>query len=129
MWRDQPWLGIGFGNYAVVYPLYAVGRWLDPLGHAHNYFLNIGAETGLVGLTLYLIFWVFTLGLLWQTVRRSQGFNRAVAIGAIGIIVHLHVHNFFDNLFVQGMYLHLAIILALVSVIYRTGQTEEKDCQ
>ena len=126
MWRDHLWLGVGFGNYAVVYPVYAIGRWLDPLGHAHNYFLNIGAETGLIGITAYLIFWILTFGVLWHTVRRSHGFNRAVAVGAVGIMVHLHVHNLFDNLFVQGMYLHVAIILALVSIIYQTNRTREK---
>ena len=125
MWRDHLWLGVGFGNYAVVYPVYAIGRWLDPLGHAHNYLLNIGAEAGLVGLTVYLIFWIFTFGVLWQAVCRSQGFHRAVAVGAVGIMVHLHIHNLFDNLFVQGMYLHVAIILALVSVIYQASRTGE----
>lgn len=125
MWRDHLWLGVGFGNYAVVYPLYAIGRWLDPLGHAHNYLLNIGAEAGLVGIIVYLIFWIFTFGVLWQTVRRSHGFNRAVAVGAVGIMVHLHVHNLFDNLFVQGMYLYIAIILALVSIIYQACRTGE----
>ncbi len=125
MWRDHLWLGVGFGNYAVVYPVYAIGRWLDPLGHAHNYLLNIGAEAGLVGLTVYLIFWILTFGVLWQAVRRSRGFHRAVAVGAVGIMVHLHIHNLFDNLFVQGMYLHVAIILALVSVIYQASRTGE----
>ena len=119
MWRDHPWLGVGFGNYAVIYPAYAVGRWLDPLGHAHNYLLNLGAETGLIGITTYLIFWIFTFVVLWAIVCRSDGFDRAVAIGALGIMVHLQVHNFFDNLYVQGMYLHIALVLALVSVVYQ----------
>ncbi len=129
MWRDNPWLGVGFGNYAVIYPAYAVGRWLDPLGHAHNYLLNVGAETGLIGITAYLIFWIFTFGLLWVIVQRSDGFNQAVAAGGMGIIVHLHIHNLVDNLYVQGMYLHIAIILGLVSVIYqydKKSRTTEK---
>lgn len=117
MWRDNLWLGVGFGNYAVVYPAYAIGRWQDPLGHAHNYLLNIGAEAGLMGITVYLIFWIFTFGLLWMIVQRSTGFYQAVAAGGVGIIVHLHVHNMVDNLYVQGMYLHIAIILGLVSII------------
>lgn len=119
MWRDNLWLGMGFGNYAVVYPAYAVGRWLNPLGHAHNYLLNIGAEAGLVGITVYLIFWIFTFIVLWLTIQRSHGFERAIAVGALGVMVHLHVHNLFDNLYVQGMYLHIAVILALISIIYR----------
>jgi len=125
MWRDNPWLGVGFGNYAAIYPAYAVDRWLDPLGHAHNYLLNLGAETGLVGTTAYLIFWIFTFGLLWVVVQRSQGFYRAVAAGAVGVIVHLHIHNLVDNLYVQGMYLHVAIILGLVSIIYRYQQSNQ----
>ncbi len=123
MWQDNFWLGVGFGNYAVVYPAYAVGRWLDPLGHAHNYLLNIGAEAGLIGFLAYLIFWILTFGLLWKVVRRSRGFHQAVAAGALGIMVHLHIHNLVDNLYVQGMYLHIAIMLGLISVIYRHSQT------
>lgn len=126
MWRDNLWLGVGFGNYAAVYPAYVAGRWLDPLGHAHNYLLNIGAETGLIGITAYLILWIFVFGVVWMVVQRSRGLNRAVAIGAAGILVHLHVHNLFDNLYVQGMYLHIAIILGLVSVIYHQPQEGQR---
>lgn len=120
MWRDNLWLGVGFGNYAVVYPAYAVGQWLDPLGHAHNYLLNIGAEAGLIGITVYLIFWILTFGLLWTIVQNNSGFYKAIAAGVFGVIIHLHIHNLVDNLYVQGMYLHVAILLALVSTIYLT---------
>jgi O-antigen ligase len=118
MWRDNLWLGAGFGNYAVVYPAYAVGRWLDPLGHAHNYLLNLGAETGLVGIMGYLIFWMAAFRVSYRAVRQSRGFYRAIAAGSLGVLVHLHIHNLFDNLYVQGMYLTIAIILALISIIY-----------
>jgi O-antigen ligase len=116
MWRDNFWFGVGFGNYEIVYPTYAIGRWDDPLGHAHNYLFNLGAETGLIGVTCYLIFWILTFGVIWQAIKYSFGLNRAIIIGGLGILVHLHIHNLFDNLYVQGMYLHVAIILALISL-------------
>jgi putative inorganic carbon (HCO3(-)) transporter len=119
MWRDHPWLGVGFGNYAAIYPAYAIGRWLDPLGHAHNYYLNVGAEAGLVGLLGYILFWLSAFGLAWQAIRRSEGFQRALAAGGLGVLVHLSVHNGLDNLFVQGMYLHVSIVLGLLALIYR----------
>jgi O-antigen ligase len=125
MWRDNLWLGVGFGNYATIYPAYAVGRWLDPLGHAHNYLLNIGAEAGLTGTVVYLIFWIWVFGVSWIAVRRNDSFLRAVAAGAIGIFVHLHIHNMVDNLYVQGMYLHVAIVLGLVSLIYIEKNTRQ----
>lgn len=124
MWRDHLWLGVGFGNYAVVYPIYAVGRWLDPLGHAHNYLLNIGAESGLVGIIVYIIFWIFAFRVSLLALQVSHGFNRALVTGGLGILVHLHIHNLFDNLYVQGMYLHMTIVLALISIIYRCHQTK-----
>jgi O-antigen ligase len=123
MWRDQPWSGVGFGNYAVVYPVYAVGRWLDPLGHAHNYWLNIGAEAGLVGIIVYSIFWILTFRVSLLAVPVADTFQRAVVAGGLGILVHLHIHNLFDNLYVQGMYLHVVIILALISIIYQCHRT------
>ena len=66
----------------------------------------------------YLIFWIVAFGVSWLAVRRSEGFYRAVAAGGLGVLVHLQVHNLFDNLYVQGMYLTIAIILALNSIIY-----------
>ncbi|MCB0175679.1 MAG: hypothetical protein KDJ97_34570, partial [Anaerolineae bacterium] len=91
----------------------------------HNYLLNIGAEAGLVGITAYLIFWILTFGLLWTVVQNNKGFYKAVAAGAIGIVTHLHVHNLVDNLYVQGMYLHVAVILGLASVIYLSNNQNQ----
>ncbi len=116
MWRDNFWLGVGFGNYEAVYPVYAIGLWQNPLGHAHNYLFNLGAEIGFIGLVSYVICWALIFAITWQTIKHSHGFERAVAVGGLGILVHLHIHNLFDNLYVQGMYLHVAIILALISV-------------
>jgi O-antigen ligase len=50
----HPLRGVGAGNYPAVYQQYMVPGWLDPLGHAHNYYLNIAAETGIPGLLIYL---------------------------------------------------------------------------
>jgi putative inorganic carbon (HCO3(-)) transporter len=119
MWRDHPWLGVGFGNYTAAYPAYAIGRWLDPLGHAHNSYLNVGAETGLVGLLAYTLFWLSAFIMSWRAVRRSSGFQRAVAAGGLGLLVHLSVHNVVDNLLVQGMYLQIAMMLGLMCLIFQ----------
>jgi O-antigen ligase len=56
MFFDHPLLGVGIGNYAQAYPQYFVTIFTDPLGHAHNYYINIAAETGSIGLIAYLLF-------------------------------------------------------------------------
>ncbi|MGQ9503098.1 MAG: O-antigen ligase family protein [Anaerolineae bacterium] len=121
MWRDHLWLGVGLGNYPVIYPLYAIGRWRDALGHAHNFYLNVAAETGLVGLLFYEAFWISVFWFNWRVIRATRGLQRAVAVGILGMLAALSVHNFVDNLFVQGMYLHIAIALGILVVLLDTN--------
>ncbi len=117
MWERSPWLGIGPGNYAAVYPAVRLPLWEDPLGHAHNIYLNVLAETGLIGLTAYGLLWAFVIAWVWRQARHSppQSWRGALAIGILGMIAHLSVHQFFDNLFVQGIYIHLALGLAALA--------------
>ena len=117
MIERAPWFGVGVGNYPIVYPQVALSRWADPLGHAHNIYLNTWAEAGLPGLLTYILLWLLAA---WRAIRlardrQASAFERAVALGVLGVIVHLTIHNLFDNLFVQRLYLHMALLLALLS--------------
>ncbi|GIV80205.1 MAG: O-antigen polymerase [Litorilinea sp.] len=122
MWERAPWLGVGPGNYSVVYPAVRLPLWEDPLGHAHNIYLNVLGETGLLGLTAYLALWLVVAHWLWQrrqaalAVGDEEGWQAALALGLLGMLAHLTVHNVFDNLFVQGMYVHIAIGLATLNL-------------
>ena len=124
MFNDRPWLGVGIGNYPVAYGRYAVGRWRDPLGHAHNYYLNIAAEAGLVGFVAYLLLVTACLVEAWRVIRRTRGSGwwNAVALGVLGILVHLNVHNLFDNLYVHSMNVQLGLALGLLALADRYGQ-------
>ncbi len=122
MWADKPWLGQGIGNYGAVYPLFYIPPWTEALGHAHNLFLNTLAETGLMGLGAYVLFWGQAIVLTIRATRRSEGLWRGVGVGSLGVLVHLHTHNFFDNLYVHGMYLHIALVLAFAAILATSGQ-------
>ena len=115
MLLDHPLFGVGIGNYAAVYPAYALPQWDDPLGHAHNYYLNVAAETGLVGLTAYLILWVAAFWQGWRAVRVTAGWQRGVAAGLLGMLVALSIHNGFDDLFVHGMHVQVGIGLGAIA--------------
>ena len=116
MWEMAPWLGVGPGNYATVYPLVRLPRWEEALGHAHNIYLNVLGETGLVGLTAYLALWIGVVVWVWRRFQRFPpgSYAGALALGVLGSIVHLSVHNGFDNLYVQGIYILIALLLAAV---------------
>ena len=117
MLHNHPLLGVGIGNYAVVYPDYALPRWDDPLGHAHNYYLNVAAETGFVGLAAYLVLWAAAFWQSWRAVRGARGLWQSVAAGLLGMLVALSAHNMFDNLFVHGMAVQVGIGLGMMAVI------------
>ena len=125
MFSDRPWLGVGIGNYEPVYPAYSLPGWTEPLGHAHNYYLNIAAEAGLVGLAAYLVLWGAAFWQAWKVVRTARGYWRGIAAGILGVLTHLSVHNFFDNLYVHNMYLHVAMLLGLLFVIGQQDQNHE----
>lgn len=122
MWERAPWLGVGPGNYATIYPEVRLPLWEEALGHAHNIYLNTLAESGIWGLLAYLLLWSTFVVWLWHTFRSisrtgddlKESWIGPLIIGVIGMLCHLSIHNFFDNLFVQGMYLHIGLWLAII---------------
>jgi O-antigen ligase len=123
MFLDHPWLGVGAGNYAQAYPAYFVGSWLEPLGHAHNYYINMLAELGVVGGGLLVLMLAIAFGQLGSALVRSEplatSFWRAVLAGVFGGLVVFCVHNLFDSLFVHSVNVQIGILLGLGLVAAR----------
>lgn len=121
MFEDHPWLGVGIGNYAVAYPAYRLPHWYEPLGHAHNVFINFLAETGVLGAGAFLAFWLLTPIMLWRRAhaRGVAAWASALGVGVLGAWAYITVHSLFDNLFVQHIQLQLALLLC--AVIAATG--------
>jgi len=117
MARDNIWLGVGFGNYEPSYPDYDLLNWPYPLGHAHNYYLNLLAEIGVIGLIAYLILWAT---IFWQTIhllKLSDWRWRGVALGLLASWMALSVHHLLDKLYVNNIYIHLGALAGLLIVL------------
>ena len=117
MLRDEIALGVGFGNYADAYGEYALINWPDALGHAHNYYINLLAEIGIVGLAAYLLFWT---AVLWQTIRLLHVLawpDRGIALGLLGAWVALAAHHLVDKLYVNNIYIHLGVMFGLLQLL------------
>jgi putative inorganic carbon (hco3(-)) transporter len=126
MLTDQPWTGVGFANYATAYDHYRLLNWPYALGHAHNIYLNVAAETGLIGLAAYLILWLSIFTVTFRTVRRASGIDRALAIGLMGTWVYLSVHMLVDNLYVNNTHLLIGALFGLLAFLYsRTRSTSQ----
>jgi len=123
MARQHPWLGVGFGNYEVAYEQYRLLYWDEPLGHAHNYYLNVWAETGIIGLLLYFSLWFTIFWFTWRARRSPDVIGRCLAVGLLGSWTYLAVHSLTDNLYVNNVFLHLGVMFGLLAVLHEhTGR-------
>ncbi len=119
MATDSPLFGVGLGNYEVVYDDYRLINWEEPLGHAHNLYLNLLAEAGLLGLIAYLAFWIAIFRITWSLRRQPDQFARSIAVGLLGCWSYIAVHSVFDNLYVNNLFLHIGVLLSVLAILYR----------
>ncbi|MFL5802968.1 MAG: O-antigen ligase family protein [Roseiflexaceae bacterium] len=118
MFRAHPLIGVGPGNYTPAYADFAVFPWYASRGHAHNYYLHMAAEAGLVGALAYLALLGGVVRQALVALRRATGvLRRSVLIGCCGIIAATAGHELFENLHALSMGIQLAAVWGLVSVI------------
>jgi O-antigen ligase len=117
MWADHPILGVGIGNYPAVYDHYRVADvWGPNLGHAHNYFINIGAEAGAFGEAAWLLLLISSVVIGARSFRRARDpLTRAAAVGGLCVMVGFAAHMFFDDLFVHGLEVQIALVMVLAT--------------
>jgi O-antigen ligase len=118
MFTNNPVLGVGIGNYIEGYPKFAAQGWETVLGHAHDYYLNMAAETGVIGLAAYLAL----LGsafkqVAWSVRAAPPGVWYGVALGLLGSLTALSIHNLVDNMYVHGIPVLVGLLLGSAAVI------------
>jgi O-antigen ligase len=120
MFLYSPLIGVGIGNFNVLFVKFGVQGWPYSAGHAHNYYLHSLAETGLVGTTFYIVMLITAVAVGISALRRARAshdtYAEAVVIGCIGILVTFMVHNFFEDLHVLNMGIQWGAALALFSL-------------
>lgn len=80
----SPVLGLGFGNYRFYTPLYRIRGWSVQF-NSHNNYLDIVAQTGLVGLGCFLWLFAEVIALGWRLREKvPEGFSRAYVYGVLG---------------------------------------------
>jgi O-antigen ligase len=123
--RDHPLLGTGLGSFGAVYPRYDTSNGTYRLEQAHNDYLQILSDAGVVGGVLGLL---FVAALFWTALRRMQSrdrFRRGVALGALGGCVGALVHSFFD--FTLHTTANALLFLVLAALATVNGRVEEAD--
>lgn len=122
MAREHAALGVGPGNFELLVEGYDPD--LPPIG-PHNSFVQMAAETGLVGVALYVAFIVAAGQHLASTVRRCAGDWRGCVAGGILACLGAYVATgcFLENPSLAVTYVVLALGIALsaapVTRVYR----------
>lgn len=115
MFEDEPWTGVGAGEFDYHYREYAA-VWYDrfPIGQAHNGWLQMGAQAGIPGVLAFTGWVAAALVSLIGAVRRSiDPRSRALALGALVIMIAFTVHSLVDYLNVLSLGLQLSCVLAI----------------
>ena len=95
--RDHPLLGVGLGAFGVAYSRYDLGNGkLFRLEQAHNDYLQVLSDAGVVGALLGLFFVVMLFRTGLRRMQSNSSFRRGVALGALTGCFAVLVHSFFD---------------------------------
>lgn len=103
-WISHPFLGVGLGQYA---------EWLYPGQggaipyYAHNLFLDIGVELGVLGLIAFLVLLIGAWVSVWSLVKRHQ----ALALGVAAGLILYSVHSLFETALFS---VHILTLLTLL---------------
>ena len=132
MFLSSPWVGVGIGNFNTLFNKFGVQGWPYSRGHAHNYYLHLLAEVGIVGLIGYLIMIITAFAVAYRALRRIRArkdtYGEMIVIGALGILATFVTHNFFENLHALNMGIQWGAALALFTLVWlrKDGVTSDQ---
>lgn len=122
MVADRPLFGVGEGNYDEFSPRYGL---LDigalHYDHAHNIFLTIAAELGLVGLALFVAFVWSLARAAYRLLRRRDPRTYALALAASAALAGLLMNSLTEypprtSSIMATIMIEIGVLLALVRV-------------
>ena len=122
MIRANPLVGTGLGSFEAVYPNYSSFNGSAIARQAHNDFLQLAADTGVIGciIGLWLLIVVYQAVARWR--RRGNRLTRGWALGIGAGITSILVHSIFDfNLQIPSN-----VLLFLMMAFIATGSLKSE---
>ncbi|HHT48176.1 MAG TPA: O-antigen ligase family protein [Firmicutes bacterium] len=126
MIKDKPLLGIGLGVFPSVYLDYTppAADKDDIFAFAHNIFLQIAAEFGLIGLLLFLLAFALTYFLAYKLAKTGNPFYQGIFATLVGILIHQQVDL---PIWKTNIGIGFWLLLGLVVGLY-TLEISKNDC-
>ncbi len=122
MFTDRPLWGVGTGAYEEAYGVKFGGQsglWFAP----HNTYIQIAAETGILGILFYLglILYIFRQATLLIKNTREENYLKSISFGLKGALLAYAVGSFFLSV---GYYPHLYLLLGIVVLVKTLKKAE-----
>ena len=123
--KQNPIFGAGWGAFSVAYTQFDPLNGRERVEQAHNDYLQILADAGIVGAILgaFFVFWLFRYA--WKRIQSHDIFRRGVAVGALAGCFAILVHSVFDFVLHTTAISLLFLVLAVMATV--NGRVEAED--
>lgn len=125
--RDHPLVGAGLGAFGLAYTRYDTRNGLFRLEQAHNDYLQVLADAGIVGAICGLFFLIMLFRMGFQRRETEDKFRRGVAMGALAGCFAVLVHSFFD--FTLHTTSNALLFLMLATLATVNGRVEQASAE
>jgi len=131
MISQHPFIGVGINNFSKSYGKYklasveAQSKTPDSI-YAHNNFLQLAGETGLLGLGIFLFFLFFVLKTCWSVFKK----NKDVFLKAFSISVFAAITAYLINGLTETSLYHSRLVMIfwfLIGLALALGKIPERD--
>lgn len=119
MIKTEPLVGVGFGGYGAAITKFDTSGGKYSLQQAHNDYLEILSNGGIVGFALFALFGVMAARRIWKNFRSSDPLIRSscfgAAIGIFGVLIHSFV-DFGLHIPVNALIFTVLVVIATVNL-------------
>jgi O-antigen ligase len=125
--KTYPIFGAGLGGYSVAYTNFDTFNGMERVEQAHNDYLQILTDAGLVGLIIaaFFVFKLFKTGL--KNTKHGNKFRKGIAVGALAGCFAIMVHSLFDFVLHTTAITYLFITLVALVVVSGNKFIDDRD--
>jgi O-antigen ligase len=123
MIKDHPIVGSGLGAYWIAITKYHHGSGEMTPQQAHNDYLELIADGGLVGVSLLIWFTVLAAKSAHRCLRYGDSARRAVCLGALTGILGIAIHSLVDF----GLHVTVNATIFVILIVIATATIPDAD--